>query len=121
MNTKTLGVLSGVVLLALAYDALHGLLVVIALIFVSWVVRSACISAAAQDAERRVVLPVMPQCAQAQFSSAGASRGLDPALQRAVASAAVHPRRSLERCSEDTKRPVLFDARRAVTSRPQAG
>ena len=51
MNAKALGVLSGVVLLALANGGFGGLLVVTALILASWVVRSAI--GAAADAERR--------------------------------------------------------------------
>jgi DnaJ-domain-containing protein 1 len=62
MNMNALGVLSGVVLLALVYGGLHGLLVVTALTVAWWVVRSTRIGAAAyrkkraqeeQDAERR--------------------------------------------------------------------
>ena len=52
MNAKALGVLSGVVLLALANGGFDGLLFVISLILASWVVRSACIGAAG-GAERR--------------------------------------------------------------------
>src|SRR5438876_2213073 len=51
MNTKALGVLSGVVLLALAYEGIHGLVVVGALMLALWVVRSGCLGATAEDAE----------------------------------------------------------------------
>ncbi len=51
MNTKALGVLSGVVLLALAYGGVHGLVVVGALMLALWVVRSGCLGATAEDAE----------------------------------------------------------------------
>lgn len=53
MNVKALGVLSGVVLLALANGGFDGLLVVTALILASWVVRSAYIGAAAGAKHRR--------------------------------------------------------------------
>ena len=65
MNAKALGVLSGVVLLALANGGFDVLLFVIALILASWVVRLACIGAAG-GAERRRQAEVERQRNEAQ-------------------------------------------------------
>ena len=53
MNAKALGVLSGVVLLALANGGFDVLLFVIALILASWVVRSACSAERRRQAEQQ--------------------------------------------------------------------
>src|SRR5436190_4656588 len=53
MNIRTLGVLCGVVLLALAYGGLYGLVVVIALMLLFWVVQSACFDATEEDTPRQ--------------------------------------------------------------------
>ena len=65
MNAKALGVLSGVVLLALANGGFDGLLFVISLILASWVVRSVFIGAAG-GAERRRQAEVERQQNEAQ-------------------------------------------------------